>query len=129
MELKILLPFGVFVEELDVLRIVAEAQTGAFGILPHRLDCVVALTPGLFVYETPVTGEVFVAIDQGVLVKTGGRVCVSVRNAIGGKDVAQLRAAIDQQFLKLNDDERRTRSVMKKMENDFVRRIIEVRNG
>ena len=33
-------------------RIVSETHEGAFGLLPHRLDCVAALTPGILVYET-----------------------------------------------------------------------------
>jgi F-type H+-transporting ATPase subunit epsilon len=52
MNLKILLPFEIFAEKADVLRIVAETLEGSFGILPHRLDCVAALAPGILTYET-----------------------------------------------------------------------------
>ena len=52
-------------------RIVAETREGSFGLLPHRLDCVAALAPGILIYETEAEGEVFVAVDEGVLVKTG----------------------------------------------------------
>jgi len=34
MRLKILLPFKVFADKSDVLRIVAESRSGAFGLLP-----------------------------------------------------------------------------------------------
>ena len=60
-------------------RIVAESAGGSFGLLPRRLDCVAALVPGILVYETPARGEVFVAVDEGVLVKSGRNVLVSVR--------------------------------------------------
>ena len=52
MNLKILLPFGIFAEKTGVLRVVAETRAGSFGLLPQRLDCVAALTPGILVFET-----------------------------------------------------------------------------
>src|SRR5271170_7793742 len=79
MNLKILLPFQIFAEKTGVSRIVAETREGSFGLLPHRLDCVSALTPGILTYQTESDGEVFVAVDQGVLVKSGADVLVSVR--------------------------------------------------
>jgi F-type H+-transporting ATPase subunit epsilon len=50
---------------------------------------------------------------------------VSVRNAIGGTDLGQLRAAVEHEFLNLNEREQSARSVMAKMESDFIRRIAE----
>ncbi len=47
MHLKVLLPFQVFAENTGVSRIVAETREGSFGLLPHRLDCVAALVPGI----------------------------------------------------------------------------------
>ena len=52
MTLEILLPFKVFASKTGVSRIVAETADGSFGLLPHRLDCVAALAPGILVYET-----------------------------------------------------------------------------
>ena len=69
MNLKVLLPFQIFAEKTGVSRIVAETREGSFGLLPHRLDCVAALAPGILTYETESDGEVFVAVDEGVLVK------------------------------------------------------------
>ena len=102
MNLKILLPFQIFAEKTGVSRIVAETREGSFGLLPHRLDCVAALAPGILTYEDEAEGEVFVAVDEGVLVKTGLNVVVSVRNAIGGTDLGQLHEAVKKEFLNLN---------------------------
>ena len=88
MHLKVLLPFQIFAEKTGVTRIVAETREGSFGLLPRRLDCVAALAPGILIYETEAEGEVYVAVDEGVLVKTGPEVLVSVRHAIGGTDLA-----------------------------------------
>ena len=124
MNLKVLLPFRIFAEETGVLRIVAETRDGSFGLLPHRLDCVAALAPGILIYENETEGEVYVAVDEGVLVKTGLDVLVSVRNAIGGTDLSQLREAVEREFMNLNEREQSVRSVMAKMESGFIRRLV-----
>jgi len=125
MNLKVLLPFQIFAEKTGVLRIVAETREGSFGLLPRRLDCVAALTPGILIYETQAEGEVCLAVDEGVLVKTGHEVLVSVRNVIGGTDLGQLREAVEREFLDLNEGEQSVRSVMAKIESGFIRRLAE----
>ncbi len=125
MTLKILLPFGIFADKKGVSRIVAETSEGSFGLLPHRLDCVAALVPGILIYENGSEGELYVAVDEGVLVKTGLDVLVTVRNAIGGTDLGQLREAVEREFMNLSDREQGTRTVMAKMENGFIRRLAE----
>lgn len=126
MQLRLLTPASVFVEQDNVTRIVAETANGSFGILPHRLDCVAALTPGVLTYEIQNLGEVFVAVDRGVLVKTGARVLVSVRNAIGGADLGKLREAVEREFLTLDERAKSIRTVLAKLESDFARRILEL---
>jgi F-type H+-transporting ATPase subunit epsilon len=128
MNLKVLLPFGIFAEKTGVSRIVAETREGAFGLLPQRLDCVAALAPGILVYETQAQGEVYVAIDEGVLVKTGADVLVSVRRALGGSDLGQLREAVEKEFLTLDEQEQSLRSVMAKLESGFLRRFAALRH-
>ena len=123
MNLKVLLPFQIFAEKTDVLRIVAETGDGSFGLLPQRLDCVASLSPGILIYETEAEGEVYVAIDEGVLVKTGPDVLVSVRRALVGTNLAQLRAAVEKEFLTLDENEQSVRAVMAKLETGFIRRF------
>jgi len=123
MHLKVLLPFQIFAEKTGVSRIVAETREGSFGLLPHRLDCVAALAPGILIYETEAEGEVCVAVDEGVLVKTGLDVLISVRRAIGGTDLAQLHDAVKKEFLILDEDEQSVRQVVAKLETGFLRRF------
>ncbi len=123
MNLKVLLPFHVFAEKSGVSRIVAETREGSFGLLPHRLDCVAALVPGILIYESEGEGEVFVAVDEGVLVKTGPEVLVSVRRAIGGTNLGQLHDSVEQEFMTLDEHEQSVRSVVAKLETGFLRRF------
>jgi F-type H+-transporting ATPase subunit epsilon len=125
MKLKVLLPFHVFAEIEGVKRIVAETTQGSFGLLPHRLDCVAVLEPGILTYETMDKGEVYVAVDGGVLVKAGEDVLVSVRNAIGGLDLGKLREAVEREFVNLDEGEKQVRSVLARLESGFVRRFAE----
>ena len=124
MNLKVLLPFQIFAEKTGVSRIVAETREGSFGLLPHRLDCVAALVPGILIYETESDGEVLVAVDEGVLVKTGPDVLVSVRRAIGGTDLGQLHDAVKKEFLTLDEHEQSVRLVVAKLETGFLRRFV-----
>jgi F-type H+-transporting ATPase subunit epsilon len=129
MNLKVLLPFKIFAEKTGVLRIVAGTRAGSFGLLPQRLDCVAALTPGILVFETAAEGEVCMAVDEGVLVKTGADVLVSVRNAISGTDLNKLREAVEREFLNLDEQEKSVRSVMAKLESGLIRRLAAFHHG
>lgn len=126
MNLKILLPYKVFTEQENIVRIVAVTPQGSFGILPHRLDCVASLTAGLLVYQCEGADEVYVAIDEGVLVKTGFDVLISVRNAIGDLGLSELHQAVEREFLHLDEQEQKLRSVLIKMESDFIHRLTDI---
>jgi F-type H+-transporting ATPase subunit epsilon len=123
MNLRILLPNQIFVDKRDVSRIVAETRNGSFGMLPRRRDCVAALAPGILTFESAADGEVFVAIDEGILVKAGADVLVSVRRAIHGADLAHLRASVEQEFSTLDEQEKSVRTVMAKLESGFLHRF------
>ena len=129
MHLKILLPFEVFSEHGDVVRIVAETRDGSFGILPHRLDCVAALVPGILIFQTVSSDETLVAIDEGMLVKTGTDVCISVRRAIQGADLRQLRTIVEQDYKTLDESEQSVRSVVAKLETGFLSHFAQLHHG
>lgn len=128
MRLKILLPYRVFADKEGVVNIIAETENGFYGFLPNRLDCIAALVPGILMYRTGDEGETFIAIDQGILVKTGPLVVVSVRQAIGGVDLGQLESAVRREFLDLDKQERSVRSTMAKLESGFIRRFMELKH-
>jgi F-type H+-transporting ATPase subunit epsilon len=123
MRLKILLPFQVFADRPDIARLVAQSTNGSIGLLPQRLDCAMALVPGVLSYVTESGEHVYLAMDQGVLVKTGSEVLVSVRNAIGGADLGGLHEAVKREFLTLDGQEKDRRAVMAKLESGLIRRM------
>jgi F-type H+-transporting ATPase subunit epsilon len=128
MNLKVLLPFGIFKNEKNVQRIVVETDQGSFGLLPQRLDCVSAIVPGILLYqilseEGHQEQEVYIAVDAGVLVKTGSAVSISVRHATAGIDLNQLHDTVEQEFLQQSNQDKQVHSVYQKMESDFMRRL------
>jgi F-type H+-transporting ATPase subunit epsilon len=129
MNLKILLPFQIFADVAGVLRIVTQTREGSFGLLSHRRDCVAALAPGILIYETSSERETYVAVDEGILVKAGADVLVSVRRAIGGTDLGQLHQTVVRQFLALNVQEDGARAVMARLEAGFLHRLGAFQHG
>ncbi len=123
MQLKILLPFRIFATKADVIRIVAESPEGSFGLLPNRLDCVAPLVPGILIYETAADGETFVAVDEGVLVKSGADVLVSVRRAIAGSDLSKLHELVANEYLDLDETQKKVRSITSKLEIGFLQKF------
>lgn len=128
MQLRILLPHGVFARVMEVTRVLVMTPAGSFGLLPHRLDCAAVLVPGLLSYNTP-AGEVHIAIDGGVLVKTGPDVLVCVRHAIAGADLGSLRQAVEREFLNLSEQEKSVRTTLAQLESGLIRRFLELHHG
>ena len=81
--------------------------------------------PGILTYATETAEEIYVAVDEGVLVKMGAQVLISVRHAIGGADLGQLRQAVEREFLTLDDREKSVRTAMAQLESGLIRRFAE----
>ena len=127
MHLKILLPFKVFADINNVTNIVMETSKGSYGLLPHRLDCVAALVPGIFMYEINGSAK-YIAVDAGVMVKAGSEVLLSVRNAIGGVDLGKLGDLVKSEFKQQEETESNTRAVTAKLESGFLYSFDKFRN-
>jgi F-type H+-transporting ATPase subunit epsilon len=125
MRLKVMLPTEILLD-VETIQVNAEAQNGAFSLLPRHIDFTTALVPGLLSYITEDEEEEFIAVDEGILVKVGSEVLVSTRNAALGPDLGRLQEMIDQQFTLLDEHERQARSAFARMEADLVRRFIEL---
>ena len=126
MRLRVFLPMKILVDQ-EVTKVVVEAENGSFGILPKHIDFVAALAPGIFSFESGEEEE-FMAIDEGILVKCASDVLVSTRNAVRSKDLGELKRTVEEEFGVLNERERKTRSILAKLEADFTRRFLKMRD-
>lgn len=125
MKLQIMTPIEVLLEE-EVVKVTAEGPNGFFCLLPRHIDFVSLLAPGVLVFEDADGLESFVALDEGVLVKCGNEVLVSVLNAARSPDLGHLRQIVEEQFRELDEHERAVRTTLARLETDFVRRFLEL---
>lgn len=128
MKLKVLLPIKVLVNEV-VKKVTAEAPNGFFVLLPRHIDFASALVPGLLSYETETGKEVFLAVDEGILVKCLDQVLVSTRHAVRGLNLGELRKTVEDRFKVEDEHEKSVRAAMAKIEAGFVRRFLEIQHG
>ncbi len=122
MNLKILLPAGVLVDE-EVDKVTAEAENGYFTMLPRHIDFVAALVPGIFLYLTPAGEERYLAIDEGIIVKQGDQVYVSAARAVTGENLDSLQETVESELKVLDESEKKARIVMSRLEADTLRRF------
>jgi F-type H+-transporting ATPase subunit epsilon len=125
MRLKVVLPNRVLIDQ-EVTKVIAEAEDGSFCLLPKHIDFVAALVPGILSFYSPEEErEEFLAVDEGVLVKCSSAVTVSTRRAIRSKDLGMLKRAVKREFKALDERERKTRTILAKLEADLARSIFE----
>lgn len=119
MNLEILIPFRIFTDQTEVSRIVAETSNGSLGLLPNRLDCAAVLVPGILLYEAA-SVVTYVALDEGVLVKAGAEVRISVRRAVSGSNLEELKNTVQRSFAATDERQRDVRIALSKMEAGLV---------
>jgi F-type H+-transporting ATPase subunit epsilon len=127
MRLKILLPTEVLIDR-EVDKIIAEGTNGSFCLLPRHQDYVAALVPGLLSFIAD-GAEEFMAVDEGVLVKTESRVLISTRRAVRGPDLGSLQRMVAEEFLGLDQKQQSTRAAMARLEANFARKLYDLGKG
>ena len=118
MQLKIVLPTKIFLEQ-EARKVAAEAENGAFVLLPQHIDYATSLVPGILSFNDRDHQEQFVAVDEGLLVKVSQEVLVSVKRAIGGTDLEALERLVDEEFRRLDEIEEKTRAAIARLEVNF----------
>lgn len=123
--LRVMLPTHVLVDE-HAVKVLARGADGAFCVLPRHAGFVTALVPGILVYLLEDGTERFVATDEGVLVKVGNDVLVSTPNGTTGDELDTLRDAVDTELLELDEEARRARSALARLEASTLRTFLEL---
>jgi len=120
MRIQLLLPTEILVSA-HVSKIVAEADNGAFCLLPRHVDFVATLVPGVLIFVDDTGVERFAAVDEGTLVKCGHEVFVSTLNAVLGDRLETLERLVQQRFVELDDHERKARTALARLEAGTLR--------
>ncbi|MFP4314587.1 MAG: F0F1 ATP synthase subunit epsilon [Desulfovibrionales bacterium] len=125
MKMTVYVPAEIFETTEDAVKVVAEGPVGGFGILPQHIDMASPLVPGILSYVTRESGEQFLAVDFGMLVKQGDEVKISVRSAARG-DLGRLQQAVQRMSQDVDEKEKAVQSAVAKLEANFVRRFLEL---
>ena len=125
MRLKIMTATQIVVNQ-ETAKVIAEAENGSFCLLPRHIDFVAALIPGLLSFVTPEGEEKFLGVDEGILVKAGSEVLVSTRRAVRAPELGTLLETIQEDFLSLDEREKKARSAVARLEADLIRRFMEL---
>lgn len=123
MRVKLVVPSGVLLEQ-EAVKVVAEAQDGAFCLLPRHVDFVAALVPGILGLTSADGAETFVALDEGILVKHGPEVLVSTWNALQG-ELGELQRSVLGQLRELGEEEQQARLALDRLEASLVHQLRE----
>jgi F-type H+-transporting ATPase subunit epsilon len=125
MNLKIAVPKRVLVDE-EAQKVAAEAANGSFVILPRHIDFVTVLVPGILSYVSGDGRESFMAVDEAILVKCGDQVSVSAMDAVKSESLETLHRTLQEQFLARDERERKSRTVLTRLETTVARRFMEM---
>ena len=125
LHLKILLPTEILVDA-PVARVLAEAEDGWFCLLPRHVDFAAALAPGVLCYRTPDGPERYAALDAAILLKCGAEVLVSAQRGVRGDALETLETLVRERFLELDEQARRARAALARLEASTLRRFREL---
>ena len=87
---------------------------------------VAALVPGILSFVDAQGNEAFLAVDEAVLVKCGEQVSVSAADAVRSRSLETLHRTLRKQFLARDGRERRSRTVLSRLETTVARRFMEM---
>jgi F-type H+-transporting ATPase subunit epsilon len=126
-EVEIITPLGI--ERVDgVLAVHAEGSEGNFTLLPRHADYVSSLAASLLSLRRP-GGVEYWGVDEGALVKVNKSVRVSVRHAIRGSDLRELRERVRREFKEIDGDERKARSALASLGSGIARLMLDLREA
>lgn len=125
MHLILMQPTEILVDQ-PIAKLTAEGHNGEFCLLPNHVDLVAALVPGILAFVLDDGKEHLWAVDEGILVKQGSMVRVTVRHGVPGDSLETLQQAVRQQFQTLEEREEQARSRLAKLESSFLREFIDL---
>jgi F-type H+-transporting ATPase subunit epsilon len=128
MHLTVLLPDALFAHREQVDRIVVETCVGSMGLLPRRLDCVVPLVPGILEYQTLGETRMYIALNGGILMKSGPDVTVVTTCAVACDRLEGMGEVTELRQKDLSNRQQRLHQNTRTLEADLLRRLRELRH-
>jgi F-type H+-transporting ATPase subunit epsilon len=96
-------------------------------MLERHADTALLVVPGLLSFHDEDGKETFLAVDHGVLVKAGAQVRVACQRGVVSGDLGSAEAAVRARFLAQDEQGKRARSALLRLEAEILRRAGELR--
>jgi len=109
------------------IKLYAQAENGAFGLLPDHTDYLTSLLPSVLIITQPDGQERYFGVDEGILVKHGRSVDIAVRRGLEGDALEGLAAQVYDAFVMDDEEERVARTALAKLELGMVKQLTELR--
>lgn len=119
--LQLRTPAGLLLDQ-EVRSIVAEDESGYFGILPGRADLVAALPASLLRF-VDAAGEAFVALSGGLLDLRNGVCRVTAREAELTRDLEVVTQKLEAAFALRTERAETRRGALHDLEREAMRRV------
>lgn len=120
MDLTIWIPSGVWLQS-RTSKVVASGLHGSFCLLPRHADAIAGLKPGLFSLETPEGSSLYLALDEGCLLKSRSQVTVVTLQAFASEHLETLAGRVRSMVREQDEGERRIRTALAGLESRIAR--------
>jgi F-type H+-transporting ATPase subunit epsilon len=125
--MKIITPLGVLQREMQYIRL--KDSTGYFGLMKSHADFLTVLVPSLGYYTDRDGGEVFLAVNGGVLSVRKGEAVLAAREVYESRDAEELSRIIEESVREKAVSEKTFEGMLKSLEKSFVQRSIDLERG
>lgn len=120
MQLVVVTPVGVLLD-IAISKITFETPNGYYTLLPRHVDFISALNAGIITYRPDNEAEKYMACHQGVAVKKGNTITLSVQDAILGTTLPELQNLIKSEFKQNEEKRKELNTAMARLELGLVR--------
>ena len=128
MLLTVLTPLGV-VLKTKALKVTMETLNGYYTLLPKHVDFISALGPNIVQYYDENSNEKYVACHNGIVVKKGSSVTISVQDAILGDKLDELEVSLAKAYKQNEEKRKELNTAMARLELGIVRGFGRLREG
>jgi F-type H+-transporting ATPase subunit epsilon len=126
MRLLIATPTAIIADHDDVISLVAEDDSGSFGVLSGHADFVTALAPSVVSWRRGDERQGHCAVRRGILtVERGAQISIATREAVLSDDLERLEGEVLARFEMRVEEERVARAEAIALRLKAIRRIIQ----
>jgi F-type H+-transporting ATPase subunit epsilon len=128
MQFTFVTPQGIVLQQ-NIRKITLETLDGYYTLLPRHVDFVSALTAGIVTFLSEDNTEKYAACHQGIIVKKGDKITISVQNAVLGETLSELQELIKIEFKQREEQRKQLNTAMARLELGIMRGFKQLRGA